>query len=84
METAKHIDVNFGLGVEGLEFMREIKWGSVDGTPVYADGHPGMSSDYIVAEGRELLNPAWRETEPYQNNKVIEATDRLGENSSPV
>lgn len=79
METAVHIDVNFNLGVEGLEFMREIKWGSVDGTPVYADGHPWMSSDYMVAENMDLLSPAWRETEPYRNNKVIKAADTLGE-----
>lgn len=79
METAEHIDVNFGLGVEGLEFMREIKWGSADGTPVYADGHPWMSSDYMVAEGLDLLSPTWRETEPYRNNKVIAAADALGE-----
>lgn len=79
METAEHIDVNFGLGVEGLEFMREIKWGSADGAPVYADGHPWMSSDYMVAEGMDLLDFAWREKEPYRNNKVIAAADLLGE-----
>lgn len=80
METAEHIDTNFGLGVEGLEFMREIKWGSADGSPVYADGHPWMSSDYMVAEGTDLLDPAWREAPPYRNNKVIAAADALGEN----
>ena len=79
METAEHIDVNFGLGVEGLEFMREIKWGSADGSPVYADGHPWMSSDHMVTEGMDLLSPVWRETDPYRNNKVIAAADLLGE-----
>ena len=77
METAQHIDVNFGLGVEGLEFMREIKWGSSDGTPIYEDGHPWLNSDYLVEQGRNLLNSEWRETEQYRNNKVVAAADAL-------
>lgn len=75
METAKHIDVNFGLGVEGLDFMREIKWGSVDGTDIYEDGHPWMTSDYLAAQGKDLLNTDWRKTGIYRNNKVVEAAD---------
>ncbi len=77
METAEHIDKNFGLGVEGLEFMREIKWGSADGSPVYEGGHPWANSDYLVEQGKDLLNPAWRETEQYRNNKVVTAADTL-------
>ena len=30
LETASFIDSKFGVGVVGLDFMREIKWGSVD------------------------------------------------------
>lgn len=77
METAMHIDEKFGLGVEGLDFMREIKWGSADGTPVYEDGHPWLTSDYLVAQGKNLLNPDWRETEYYRNNKVVATADAL-------
>lgn len=78
METAAHIDVNFGLGVEGLDFMREIKWGSVDGTDIYENGHPWLTSDYLVEQGQDLLNPDWRETDTYRNNKVVTAADTLG------
>ena len=79
METAAHIDTNFGLGVEGLEFMREIKWGSVDGSSVYADGHPWMNSDYLVEQGKDLLDKEWRVSEQYRNNKMIASGDCLGE-----
>lgn len=65
--------------MEGLEFMREIKWGSADGTPVYEDGHPWLNSDYLVEQGKDLLDPDWRETEQYRNNKVVAAADALAE-----
>lgn len=79
METAEHIDKNFCLGVEGLEFMREIKWGSADGLPVYEDGHPWLNSDYLVEQGKDLLDKEWRMSEQYRNNKVAAAGDKLGE-----
>ena len=79
VETAEHIDVNFGLGVEGLEFMREIKWGSADGSPIYEDGHPWLNSDYLVEQGKDLLDKDWRESEQYRNNRVTAAGDKLGE-----
>lgn len=79
METAEHIDKNFGLGVEGLEFMREIKWGSADGMPVYEGGHPWLNSDYQVKQGKDLLDKNWRESEQYRNNRMVAAGDRLGE-----
>lgn len=77
METAAHIDEKFGLGVEGLEFMREVKWGSADGSPVYENGHPWLNSDYLVEQGKDLLNPDWRETEQYRNNRVVASGDAL-------
>ena len=79
LETAEHIDEHFALGVEGLEFMREIKWGSVNGEAIYEDGHPWLNSDYLVEQGKDLLDPNWRETEQYRNNKVVSAADILAE-----
>ncbi len=79
LETAQYIDGKFGLGVDGLEFMREIKWGSTDGDAIYEDGHPWLNSDYLVEQGKDLLNPNWRETDQYRNNKVVEAADTLAE-----
>ena len=80
METAVHIDKYFGLGVEGLEFMREIKWGSADGSRIYGDGHPWLTSDYLVEQGKDLLDSGWRESELYRNNRVVAAADTLGTN----
>ena len=79
LETAEHINQNFGLGVEGLEFMREIKWGSADGSPVYEDGHPWLNSDYLVEQGKDLLDKDWRASEQYRNNKAVVSGDTLGE-----
>lgn len=77
METAEHIDVKFHLGVEGLEFMRETRWGSVDGESLFRDGHPWDISDYMVAQGRELLDADWEQTEFYRNNKLVENAKHL-------
>ena len=48
METAGHIDEVFNLGVVPLDFMREVSWGSIDGTPIYEDGHMWFTSEYMV------------------------------------
>ena len=45
LETASFIDSKFGVGVVGLDFMREIKWGSVDG----AIRDEGFSYHYVEA-----------------------------------
>lgn len=79
LETAEHINQHFGFCVEGLEFMREIKWGSVDGSAVYEDGHPWLNSDYLVEQGKDLLDKEWRTSEQYRKNRVVSAGDKLGE-----
>lgn len=79
METAAHIDEKFGLGVVGLEFMRETKWGSADGTPAFMDGHPWSVSDYMVEQGMDLLDKSWKESELYRNNRLVQTTAYLAE-----
>ena len=49
METASHLAEALHLPVTGCEFMREINWGSVDGEPLFADGHPWDTVDRMVA-----------------------------------
>ena len=79
METAEHIDSNFHLGVEGLEFMRETRWGSENGEPLFNDGHPWSISDYMVEQGTDLLGKDWKTGEFYRNNKLVKnATMHLG------
>lgn len=77
METAGHIDEVFNLGVLPLDFMREVSWGSIDGTPIYEDGHMWFTSEYMVSQGITLMNPDWQKTNLFQNNKVSQEYDRV-------
>ena len=38
--TADYASKALGLPVKTLDFMRELSWGSVDGEPIFANGHP--------------------------------------------
>lgn len=79
METAEHIDSNFHLGVEGLEFMRETRWGSENGEPILNDGHPWSVSDYMVEQGMDLMDKEWESGEFYRNNKLVKNAAHLAE-----
>ncbi|MBQ6823096.1 MAG: histidine phosphatase family protein [Clostridia bacterium] len=70
METAEHIAEGRGQEIVPLEFMREIRWGSIDEEPIYERGHPWYTADKIVAEGQSLLEPDWAEKPPFDRNKV--------------
>ena len=71
METAEHIAARFGAEVEGLEFMREIKWGSVDEQPLAHNGHPWFTVDDMVIAGQDIWEADWEQEEPFCKNKVI-------------
>ena len=49
-ETAAFTGETLDLPVQTLDFMRELHWGSVDGTPVPADGHPWDLADMLLME----------------------------------
>ena len=76
-ETAAAASEAFGLPVKTLDFMRELHWGSIDGTPVPADGHPWDLADMLAAEGWDLTNPAWREHPYFSNNQVTAEADHV-------
>ena len=78
-ETAAATAEALGLPVKTLDFMRELHWGSVDGTPVPANGHPWDLADRLAAEGWDLTNPAWREHPYFSNNLVTAEADRVAE-----
>lgn len=78
LETASFIDSKFGVGVVGLDFMREIKWGSVDGNPIFDDGHPWNTSNYIVENGASLLDFDWQKSDLYKNNKLVSCVEKIG------
>ena len=67
------------LPVKTLDFMRELRWGSVDGTPVPADGHPWDIADLLAAEGWDLTDPAWREHPYFRSNRVTAEADYVAE-----
>ena len=76
-ETAAATAETLNLPVQTLDFMRELHWGSVDGTPVPANGHPWDLADRLAAEGWDLTDPAWREHPYFSNNLVTAEADHV-------
>ena len=78
-ETAAFSAEALNLPVRTLDFMRELHWGSTDGTPIPADGHPWELADLLAAEGWDLMNPSWREHPCFSNNLVTAEADQVGQ-----
>ena len=72
VQTAEYTARALGLDVTSYDFMREISWGSVDGEPILAKGHPWLLSDLFASEGRSLTDTDWREKEPFCKSRVVE------------
>ena len=77
METASHLAEALHLPVTGCEFMREINWGSVDGEPLFADGHPWDTVDRMVAQGESLVDPDWQNSETFRRNRVEQCVEKV-------
>ena len=77
VQTAEYTARALGLDVTSYDFMREISWGSVDGEPILAKGHPWLLSDLFASEGRSLTDTDWREKDPFSNNKVVKCTETV-------
>jgi probable phosphoglycerate mutase len=61
------------LGLEEpeiLDFMHELQWGSADGSPLFAGGHPWAIADEMVRTGWDLADPGWTEHPFFRNNKA--------------
>lgn len=78
-ETAEHIAVYHDLPVVTYDFMREIGWGSMDGTPLFQNGHPWLTIDDMIANGENLHDPDWAKTMRFCNNEVTLHTKRVAE-----
>ena len=76
-ETAAAASEALGLPVKTLDFMRELHWGSADGTPIPANGHPWDLADKMAAEGWDLTDPGWREHPYFRNNLVTAESDHV-------
>ena len=77
METASHLADALHLPVTGCEFMREINWGSVDGEPLFADGHPWDTADRMVAQGESLVDFDWQNSETFRRNRVVQCVEKV-------
>lgn len=78
METAQALADRLGLVVEGCSFMREISWGTAQGDPLEADGHPWTTVDRMIGRGQSLLDPDWADREPFRRNTVVGYVTRIG------
>lgn len=79
LETAGHVAQTLSLPVERCEFMREISWGSSDGLPLEADGHPWTTADMMIAGGERLLDADWAHGGRFGRNRVVQYVQRIGE-----
>ena len=77
METASPLAEALHLPVTGCDFMREINWGSVDGEPLFADGHPWDTVDRMVAQGESLVDPDWQNSETFRRNSVVQCVEKV-------
>ena len=77
METAQAAAETLGLPVQALDFMREVTWGSTDGTELYAGGHPWAIVDEMARQGLELNRPDWRESPYFRTNRVAGCVDLI-------
>lgn len=77
LETAEAFSRRTGLPVWGFDFMREVRWGSSDGTELPFGGHPWQTVADMVRCGEDLLSPHWREEERFSHNIVLSHIDRI-------
>lgn len=77
LETAAPLAEALGLPVQGCDFMREISWGSAEGQPLFADGHPWSTADSLVAQGASLTAADWAQNEPFCRNRVVQCVEDI-------
>ena len=74
-ETALAASAALDLPVKTLDFMREVHWGSRDGSPLFAGGHPWNISDELARQGVDLTRKDWRGHPFFRNNTVLDSVD---------
>lgn len=78
-ETAGHVARKLGLDIVKCDFMREISWGSSDGSPIDFKGHPWDTVDHMVAKDASILERDWAIKAPFANNKLVQDVQRIAE-----
>ena len=77
LETAKASSDVLGLPVQALDFMREVSWGSIDGSEILYGGHPWAIVFEMARLGLDLNDPNWRELPYFRNNKLLKCIDLI-------
>ena len=77
MQTASAVSDVLGLPINKLEFMREVTWGSTDGSELFSDGHPWNIADEMARRGINLNNEDWRNDDFFKTNRVVENVDMI-------
>ncbi|MBO4909120.1 MAG: histidine phosphatase family protein [Lachnospiraceae bacterium] len=75
--TAQISSEVLSIPVKTLECLREIKWGSINGEPVFADGHPWDIADEMAHLGMDLTSSDWQTNQFYINNTAVESVKRV-------
>lgn len=66
------------LEIKTLDFMHEIRWGSANGDPIFADGHPWSIADEMMRLGEDLQDPGWKEHPVFfQNNLAVAESEKV-------
>ena len=78
MQTAQAASEALGIGpIRTLDFMHEITWGSIDGSPLFADGHPWEAADEMARQGWDLARADWAEHPLFRNNRARLEAERI-------
>ncbi|MBQ9627100.1 MAG: histidine phosphatase family protein, partial [Treponema sp.] len=79
-ETAAAFNELSGLPVKTLDFMRELDWGSADGSPLFADGHPWFTANEMARLDLPLNDHDWKNGPYFKNNIVTKIISNIEEN----
>ena len=60
------------MPVEKLDFMHEVSWGSLDGSPLFENGHPWAVSDELIRQGYDVMRRDWESHPLFKNNLVTD------------
>jgi len=78
METAQAASDALNIHpIHVLDFMHELYWGSVDGTPTFADGHPWDIAADLARRDWDLTRTGWPEHPYFTNNRVTAEVARV-------
>ena len=76
-QTADAAAEVLGLEPVVLDFIHEIHWGSADGTPVFADGHPWHIADEMARQGWNLADRSWQTHPFFAHNRAVEEVEKV-------